>query len=61
MLLGTIALVGEEKLFEGVVGGGHGLGKFGLLEMAGEAFGKWGSLADGFLDDVGEFGGMGGG
>jgi len=41
--------------------GGDGDGEFGLVEVAGEAFGEWGGLADGFFDDLGEFGWVGGG
>jgi len=54
-------LVGEEELFEGGVVGGQGNGEFGLVQVAGQAFGERGSLADGFLDDVGEFSGVRGG
>ena len=48
-------------MLEGGVVGGHGDRKIGLVKVAGEAFGEWWSLADGFLDDVGKFGGVGGG
>jgi hypothetical protein len=54
-------LVGEEELFELGILGGDGHGEFGLVEVAGEAFGEWGGLADGFFDYVGEFGWVGGG
>jgi hypothetical protein len=50
--------VGQEELLEGGIVGGHGDGKLRLMEVAGKALGKWGSLADGFLDDVGKFGGV---
>jgi len=53
--------MGEEELFEIVVMGGHGEGEFGAREVAGEAFGEGWRDADGFLDDISEFGGMRGG
>ena len=53
-------LVAEEELFEGGVVVGHGDREFGQVEVASQALGEWGSLANGFFDDVGEFGGMGG-
>jgi hypothetical protein len=52
--------MGKEKLLEGGVVVGHGQREFALVEEAGQALGEWGSYADSPLDDVGEFGGMGG-
>lgn len=49
-------LVGEEELFEGGVVGRHGDGELGLVQVTGESFGERGSLPNGFLDDIGEFG-----
>ena len=51
--------MGQEKLFEGGVVVGHLLGEFGLVQVAGQAFGEWRGLADGFFYDVGEFCGVG--
>ena len=55
----THALVGQEELFELRIVGGDGLGEFSLVEVAGQAFGERWGLADGLLDYVGEFGGVG--
>lgn len=57
----TRKLVREEELLEGGVVSGHGNGEFGLIQMASQALGERRSLANGFLDDVGKFGGMRGG
>lgn len=56
-----IYLLREEELFEDGIVGGNGQGEFRLAEMEGQAFGEWRSLADGFLDHVSEFGGVGSG
>ena len=53
--------MGEEELFEGGVFRRDREGEFRLAEMEGKTFGEGRSLADGFLDDVGEFGGVGSG